>query len=285
MNRYLLIFCAAWAFTAGTAAAQDQIADSTLSMAEHTIAPDTSAATSAATEAEQPAAVTAILTDSATHSTEPLAEDTPRRATGWQWLINIALLALAGTAAVMTVLNRREIKALKQTVADHADVTTRNLEKLARETATRLKAVKAESQPGRQPEAAAPVTVTAPASTTRSTAHDTANATATAATTFYLSRTDENGRFMRVSQTFEPGNSIFVLTSHDGRRGTFCVMDNRDVHRFALMMPTENLTRSCTGPNIQLSAGFTHIVTDHDGEAVNEKGQWQVTRPAIIHYE
>ena len=62
-------------------------------------------------------------------------------------------------------------------------------------------------------------------------------------------------------------------------------MDNRDVHRFALMMPTENLTRSCTGPNIQLSAGFTHIVTDHDGEAVNEKGQWQVTRPAIIHYE
>ncbi|MBR1551824.1 MAG: hypothetical protein IJ632_05835 [Muribaculaceae bacterium] len=276
MNRYFLIFCAALALAVGQATAQNQMVDSADLKMEQNLASDTSATT----VAELPAAEAITLTDSATLSTQPLPEDNPRRAAGWQWLINIALLALAGTAVVMTLLNRREIKALKQTVADHADVTTRNLEKLARETATRLKAVKAESHPAHQAEAVAPITVSAPAQH-----HEQTQTQATSPTTFYLSRTDENGRFLRASNAFEPGNSIFVLTSRDGRRGTFCVMDNRDVHRFALMMPTENLTRACTGQNIQLSAGFTRIVTDHDGEAAYEKGQWQVTKPAAIHYE
>ena len=88
-----------------------------------------------------------------------------------------------------------------------------------------------------------------------------------------------------MSEQFELGNSLFELTTADGVHGTYQVIDNRDVHRFALMMPTENLTRACIGNNIQLSSGFSRIVTDRDGEAVREQGQWQVTKQAAIHYE
>lgn len=103
--------------------------------------------------------------------------------------------------------------------------------------------------------------------------------------TLYLSKPDENGIFMRANKQFELGNSIFVLNTDDGTHGSFSVIDNRDVHQFALMMPTENLTYACTGNGIQMSSGMTRIITDRDGEAVFENGHWHVTIKAIIHYE
>ena len=104
-------------------------------------------------------------------------------------------------------------------------------------------------------------------------------------TTLYLAKADENGRFTRVSRQFELGNSLFALTTTDGEHGSFAVIDHRDVHRFALMMPTENLTRACEGQSIQVSAGMTRIVTDREGEALCERGQWRVVTKALIHYE
>ena len=103
--------------------------------------------------------------------------------------------------------------------------------------------------------------------------------------TYYLSKPDDNDCFNRVSEQFELGNSLFELTTADGVHGTYQVIDNRDVHRFALMMPTENLTRACSGNAIQMSAGMTRIVTDRPGEAVLDNGQWRIIVKAIIHYE
>lgn len=102
---------------------------------------------------------------------------------------------------------------------------------------------------------------------------------------FYMSRPDSNGCFMRASVTFEAGNSIFRLVTTDGQTATFEVIDDQNVHRIALMMPTENLTVACVGESIQLSHGKRRIVTDAPGEAVLECGKWHITRRATIHYE
>ena len=100
----------------------------------------------------------------------------------------------------------------------------------------------------------------------------------------FMSRPDENDDFTRVSDTLEPGNSIYVLTTFDGTHGTFEVIDKPEVHRFALMMPTENLIRACSGNAIQIPSG-TRIVTDRAGEAEFIDGRWHVVVKAIIHYE
>ena len=77
----------------------------------------------------------------------------------------------------------------------------------------------------------------------------------------------------------------YKLTGTDGRTGTFGVIDDTAVHSMALMMPTENLVRACTGNGIQLSNGKTRIITDRDGTARCENGRWHVAVKAIIHYE
>ena len=100
----------------------------------------------------------------------------------------------------------------------------------------------------------------------------------------FMSKPDENDDFTRVSDTFEPGNSVYVLTTFDGQHGTFEVIDKPEVHRFALMMPAENLIRACSGNAIQIPSG-TRIITDRAGEAEFIDGKWHVVVKAIIHYE
>ncbi|MBR4829679.1 MAG: hypothetical protein IKZ92_07755 [Muribaculaceae bacterium] len=100
----------------------------------------------------------------------------------------------------------------------------------------------------------------------------------------FMSKPDENDDFTRISDTFEPGNSIYVLTTFDGEHGKFEVIDKPEVHTFALMMPAENLIRACSGNAIQIPNG-TRIVTDRPGEAEFIDGKWHVIVKAIIHYE
>lgn len=101
----------------------------------------------------------------------------------------------------------------------------------------------------------------------------------------YLTKPDANDYFIRTTEAVEIGNSIFELSTNDGVTGTFKVIDNPEVHQFALMMPTENLVRACTGKGIQISNGKTRIVTDREGTARLENGRWHVAVKAIIHYE
>ena len=102
---------------------------------------------------------------------------------------------------------------------------------------------------------------------------------------FFVSRADEGGSFSSVSSRMEPGNSIFRLSTTDGVNATFEVICDAGVHQLALMMPTENLTRACTGENIQISAGKTRIVCDAPGTAKKEGNRWRIVKPAVIHYE
>lgn len=102
---------------------------------------------------------------------------------------------------------------------------------------------------------------------------------------FFASRADEGGFFSSVSSRMEPGNSIFRLSTADGVNATFEVICDAGVHQLALMMPTENLTRACTGENIQISAGKTRIVCDAPGTAKKEGNRWRIVKPAVIHYE
>lgn len=102
---------------------------------------------------------------------------------------------------------------------------------------------------------------------------------------YYLTKPDGNGYFIKVSDKMEIGNSIYELSTFDGQTGTFHVIDNADVHHFALLMPTENLLRACTGNAIQMSNGHSRIATDRDGTARYENGKWHVAVKAIIHYE
>ena len=100
----------------------------------------------------------------------------------------------------------------------------------------------------------------------------------------FMSKPDEDDNFTRVSDTFEPGNSIYVLTTFDGKHGTFEIIDQPEVHQFALMMPAENLIRACSGNAIQIPSG-SRIITDRAGEAEFIDGRWHVVVKAIIHYE
>ena len=101
----------------------------------------------------------------------------------------------------------------------------------------------------------------------------------------FLTKPDANDYFIRTTEVVEIGNSIFELSTNDGVTGTFKVLDNPEVHQFALLLPTENLVRACTGKGIQISNGKTRIVTDREGTARLENGRWHVAVKAIIHYE
>lgn len=101
----------------------------------------------------------------------------------------------------------------------------------------------------------------------------------------FMAKPDENDNFSRSSSQYEPGNSIFELTTMDGKSGSFTVINKNDAHKLALLMPGETLTRACSGNNIQSSSGKSRIVTDRAGRAQLENGKWHIVVKAIIHYE
>ncbi|MBR2146314.1 MAG: hypothetical protein IJ925_02520 [Muribaculaceae bacterium] len=101
----------------------------------------------------------------------------------------------------------------------------------------------------------------------------------------FMAKPDENDNFSRSSSQYEPGNSIFELTTMDGKSGSFTVINKNDAHKLALLMPGDTLTRACSGNNIQSSAGKSRIITDRAGRAQLENGKWHIVVKAIIHYE
>ncbi|MBR5085537.1 MAG: hypothetical protein IKX31_00855 [Muribaculaceae bacterium] len=101
----------------------------------------------------------------------------------------------------------------------------------------------------------------------------------------FMAKPDEDDNFSRSSSQYEPGNSIFELTTMDGKSGSFTVINKSDAHKLALLMPGDTLTRACSGNNIQSSAGKSRIITDRAGRAQLENGKWHIVVKAIVHYE
>lgn len=198
--------------------------------------------------------------------------------------------SLLGLCALLISLsNRGKIKEMGRTFARELDRTNANLQEFSTDAADQMKALSIRltgkairnNEPATTP-AAEPVEednkkeVPVEEVTQTEEEGDVMN--------LFMSKPDENDDFTRVSDTFEPGNSIYVLTTFDGQHGTFEVIDKPEVHRFALMMPAENLIRACSGNAIQIPSG-SRIITDRAGEAEFVDGRWHVVVKAIIHYE
>jgi len=209
--------------------------------------------------------------------------------------------SLLGLVALLTALsNRGKINEMRRTFARELDRTNANLQEFSTDAAEQMKALsirmtgKALRNQDEQPIVAmvqdAEDELDMPADIQEEPVNDyniDAEVEPVAdgeVMNLFMSKPDENDDFTRVSDTMEPGNSIYVLTTFDGTHGTFEVIDKPEVHRFALMMPAENLIRACSGNAIQIPSG-SHIVTDRPGEAEFIDGKWHVVVKAIIHYE
>ena len=216
------------------------------------------------------------------------------------WPLWLGILgSLLGLCALLTALsNRGKINEMRRTFSRELDRTNANLQEFSTDAAEQMKAlsirltgkavreqagdtpaaiaepITEEMQPIEEPE---PQNEEVPAVIEEEEEeHEVMN--------LFMSRPDEDDNFTRVSDTLEPGNSIYVLTTFDGQHGTFEVIDKPEVHAFALLMPAENLMRACSGNAIQIPSG-TRIVTDRAGEAEFTDGKWYVVVKAIIHYE
>lgn len=208
------------------------------------------------------------------------------------WLSIIGLL-LGLWALLNSLSNRGKIKEMRRNFAREIDRTNANLQEFSTDAADQMRALSIRltgkavrmQEPVADDLAAINDDVQVADKETAATDGDVAPIAADdEVLNLFMSKPDDNDDFTRVSDTFEPGNSIFVLTTLDGQHGTFEVIDKPEVHQFALMMPAENLMRACSGNAIQIPSG-NRIVTDRAGEAEYVDGRWHVVVKAIIHYE
>ncbi len=208
------------------------------------------------------------------------------------WLSIIGLL-LGLWALLNSLSNRGKIKEMRRNFAREIDRTNANLQEFSTDAADQMRALSIRltgkavrmQEPVADNLAAINDDVQVADEETAATDGDVAPIAADdEVLNLFMSKPDDNDDFTRVSDTFEPGNSIFVLTTLDGQHGTFEVIDKPEVHQFALMMPAENLMRACSGNAIQIPSG-NRIVTDRAGEAEYVDGRWHVVVKAIIHYE
>ena len=217
------------------------------------------------------------------------------------WPLWLSILgALLGLWALLTALsNRGKIKEMRRNFARELDRTNANLQEFSSDAADQMRALSIrltgkairkndniEEEPVEEP-------IEEPVENDEALVEEEPQAEEVVENpveeprepmTLFLAKPDENDDFTRVSDTLEPGNSLYVLNTEDGIHGTFEVIDKPEVHRMALMMPTENLIRACSGNAIQIPSG-NRIVTDRAGEAEFINGKWHVAVKAIIHYE
>lgn len=234
-------------------------------------------------------AIVAIAAFGQGAATQPAttAAAAPQASMVMHYVIESVLAVLALGSVYLAWTTHRSLNRLRDNYIEDIEAVNANMQKFAEDIAKQVEALKASSRQDAQARLAAaceqiveensPVKAQEP--------EKLAKAKSESKKTLYLTRPDGNDCFTRAAQEFELGNSIFVLTTTDGKHGKYKVIDDRNVHRLALMMPSENLTPVCKGNNIQLSAGKTRIVTDREGEAVLENGVWHVTVKAVIHYE
>ena len=201
--------------------------------------------------------------------------------------------SLLGLWALLTALsNRGKIKEMRRNFARELDRTNANLQEFSTDAADQMKALSIrltgksirQDEPVEEEEAPVEEEATQMVEEEIDEVPQPVEEEEGEVMNLFMSKPDENDDFTRVSDTFEPGNSVYVLTTFDGQHGTFEVIDKPEVHRFALMMPAENLIRACSGNAIQIPSG-TRIITDRAGEAEFIDGKWHVVVKAIIHYE
>ena len=153
--------------------------------------------------------------------------------------------SLLGLCALLTALsNRGKIKEMQRSFAREIERTNVNLQEFSTDAANQMKAlsIRLTGKTGIPGIEADPITEEAPQIEEEEVPAD-GNEEGEVLNLF-TSKPDDNDDFTRVSDSFEPGNSIYVLTTFDGKHGQFEVIAKPEVHSFALMMPAESLMRA-----------------------------------------
>lgn len=206
---------------------------------------------------------------------EPVMETVTQSSTSPIAVIGLLLAVLAVVAAVLLYLraNRAEAK-LAETrsslndLIEHHNKTSEILAQSLKELDDKISTV------GKQIESQALKEATPPAKPAEFTPQ-----------TLYLSSADGRGVFATASTVADVANSVFVLTTGSPTTGTFAVIDNADVQRLALMLPSQSLATACDGDGIHNSNGKTRITTLKPGTAQWRDGAWHVIHKATIQYE
>lgn len=100
----------------------------------------------------------------------------------------------------------------------------------------------------------------------------------------YLGRANSKGIFVRADRHAVDGQSIYKLSTSNGRVGTFSLIHNPIVEEQALDDPGRWLSGGCIAKDMFYTEGFTGIRTETPGTAVFRDGAWRVERKARIRY-
>lgn len=101
----------------------------------------------------------------------------------------------------------------------------------------------------------------------------------------YLGRANTKGMFVRADRTLNPGHSVYLLDTGDGRTGTFRVADSPAAWSLALSNPKEYLETASVAQNPEEAPYASRISTETPGTAMFEDGCWRVVRKARIRFQ
>lgn len=103
--------------------------------------------------------------------------------------------------------------------------------------------------------------------------------------TYYLSAPTSDGFFQAGEREYKAGESIYVLETKDGNRGTFSLLNKKEVFMTVRTSTTAYIRPACTINGDDLSQNTQSIVTEKEGIAVKEGNTWKIQEKASIRYE
>lgn len=102
--------------------------------------------------------------------------------------------------------------------------------------------------------------------------------------TYYLTAPNANGVFAQVSPREQIGKSIYQLTTEDGVNGQFVMLDTPDAIATAMISTSQFIKPACKV--VGESARYPRrIVTEEEGTATFQAGEWRVSRKAVVRFE
>lgn len=103
-------------------------------------------------------------------------------------------------------------------------------------------------------------------------------------TTYYLAAPTASGVFSSCSPREQIGKSIYQLTTKDGINGSFVMLNTPDAIATAMISISQFIKSACKV--IGNSAIYPRsIVTEEEGTATFQAGEWHISRKAVVHFE
>ena len=124
-----------------------------------------------------------------------------------------------------------------------------------------------------------------PSAVSRETLSDTASAPASPAVqVYYLSAPSPEGIFDDCSEEEQSGQSLYRMTTADGRNGTFTFLDSREALVTATISVSQFIKPACK--IMGRASQMPHRISTVESGTVTRDGQsWKVVRKAIVAFE